>query len=154
MSHSPTPEQLKQLVGEKYSLVKTLRRYNPSGSYTPNRTCYCPFHDNVESPAAAIYDDDNGERLFCFSERKMYSSADALEILMNLDVYEIGLQLWQTMSPIEKTEWLSSHGNVSYTDVFKADKPQAAGNLELEVQIQKFKNRKISISELLNEYIK
>jgi len=155
MSSSLTTEQLRQLVSEKYSLVKTLRQYNPDGRYTPGQTCYCPFHDNVNSPAAAIYDDDNGERLFCFSERKMYTSADALEVLLNYDVYNIGLKLWQSMSPLEKTDWLSTHGKVDLAEAFKSKKEEPKEkNLELEVKAQKFKTGKISLSELLDEYIK
>ena len=29
--------------------------------------CFCPFHDNHNTPAAKIYKDDAGDSLYCFS---------------------------------------------------------------------------------------
>lgn len=147
-----TTDQLRQLVTEKYSLVKTLRRYSGSNSYHVGQTCYCPFHDNTNTPAATIFDDDNGERLFCFSEKKQYTSADALEKLMHYDVYELGQKLWNSMSPLEKSDWLAEHNVVDYNSVFVSkEKPVTK---QLEVKINQFKSNKITISDLLNEYIK
>ena len=148
-------DQYKKLVTEQISLVNTLYKYNPSGNYNPGQGCFCPFHDNTDTPSAFIYEDDDQETLFCFSERKSYSVADALETLLHEDIYKIGEALWTRMSSLEQQQWLATHITLDYTSEFSLDEDQIEEvNVELELSKQKFKKGKIKIDQLLDTYMK
>lgn len=41
----------------------------PVGSY---KTCYCPFHENKNSPSAAVYNSDGKISIHCFAEGKTF----------------------------------------------------------------------------------
>lgn len=41
--------------------------------------CFCPFHLNVNTPAAKFFDDNNDLR--CFAEQRSYSAFDMLKVL-------------------------------------------------------------------------
>jgi len=50
----------------------------------PNGKCFCPFHHNVNTPAAKVYTSEqsgNGGRLYCYSERKSYTPYDVIKKL-------------------------------------------------------------------------
>lgn len=50
----------------------------------PNGKCFCPFHYNVNTPAAKVYtseDSGNGGRLYCYSERRSYTTFDVIKKL-------------------------------------------------------------------------
>lgn len=42
--------------------------------YRINANMFCPFHHNENTPSAHLYSDDNGYRLWCFSEYRMYGA--------------------------------------------------------------------------------
>ena len=149
-----TTSQLKKLVVEKVDIVDILYKNNPDGHYHPGQTCFCPFHDNDNTPAASIYDNEGITSLYCFSERKLYTSADAIEILLNKNVYEVAKRLWDRMSDAEKQVWLSENSDESLEEAFSLpsnkDKPVS---IEIKKAENDFKNRKITIKELLESII-
>jgi hypothetical protein len=147
--------QLKRLVSDKVRISDILYKHNPEGHYEPGQTCFCPFHDNENTPAASIYDNDGVETLYCFSEQKLYTSADAIEILLKKDIYEVGRRLWERMNEVDKKDWLSNQVGGDYSDMFEFDKPTTDySNLALERAKILFKRRRITLKQLLKEYIK
>lgn len=150
----PTPKQLEQLVGEKYSLVKALRKYKPGEKYVVGQTCFCPFHDNENTPSAAIYEDDGKQSLYCFSERKLYTVVDVFKQLANYDVYELGNHLWHKMSDYEKKEWLKKNSQEDPADLFSKKQEVEEPSRDLAKARANFKYGKISLNELLGEYMK
>lgn len=145
--------QLEALVKEKYSLIKSLSKINPDNNYQVGQPCFCPFHENHNTPAASIYDDDKGQTLYCFSERKLYSVVDVFKDLMHYDIYDLGNRLWVSMSEQEQQIWLSKHGQY---DVYSAfDKPEGTVELPKEVKrsAELFKNKKIGVDKFLDDFM-
>lgn len=68
--------------------------------YSYDGKCYCPFHDNYESPAGKIYHDKEGDTLWCFSEQKRYYPADVLRknLMKGKSVASIFSNLWGKLS--------------------------------------------------------
>jgi hypothetical protein len=148
--------QLRALVKEKYSLIKALYKVNPDGKYVIGQTCFCPFHDNENTPAAALYDNEGSESMYCFSEKKLYTVLDALETLLHYDVYELGQKLWVSMSEAEQQSFLLLHQDTTdYGNAFSVkseEKPEI--NRELEKAKLLYKSHKLSVNKLLAEYIR
>lgn len=54
----------------------------------PNGKVFCPFHHNVNTPAAKVYlseEAGNGGRLYCYSERRSYTPFDVIRLLKYSD---------------------------------------------------------------------
>lgn len=148
-----TLRQLETLVKEKYSLTKALKKVHPENFYQAGQTCFCPFHENHNTPAAAIYDDEKGQSLYCFTERKLYTVVDVFKELMHYDVYELGYGLWQSMSEFEKQAWLAEHEEYEQSGIFNRQDTDVKVNKELEKAIALFKSKKIGLNDLLKYYI-
>lgn len=146
----PSPELLKLLVNQKMSLVKILKKANPSGLYEVGRPTYCPFHENYHTPAAVIYDDKDSQRLWCFSERKMYYVSDAINLLLNQNPYDIGLILWDRLTPLEQQQFVDSHSRSSF-DVQVVEKAKVTKEFE-EAKL-KFRYGQTDCISLLKTYI-
>lgn len=148
-------KQLKELVNEKVSLIKTLKTYSPNNRYSVGQPCFCPFHDNTDTEAAAIYQDAHTgkETLYCFAEQKQYTAVDALSSLLNYDIYEIGEQVWQGMSGVEQNNWLVSHNYIDTSSMFKVQKENSNQKEEqLATDISRFKYGQIRLTELLESF--
>lgn len=150
--------QLKKLVIEKISLTQALYKLNPDGDYSLGRNCFCPFHENTDTPAASLYEDDNQETLYCFTERRSYNSFDALQILLNENGYEIGEAIWNKMSELEQQSWLSEHMEVDYESEFNISEEEEEISEELDINLElakkNFKSREITVEEFLDSYFK
>jgi hypothetical protein len=165
-------QQLRNLVRDKIRITDILYKHNPSGNYHPNQTCFCPFHDNSQTPSASIYDNDGVETLYCFSERRLYTSADAIEVLLKKDVYKVAGALWDRLPESSKQSWLQNNGKTSYKDLFNEDlselkKSQSFSYSEDNIKDQEketnddiierlsdaFKLGKISLKAVLDKYI-
>ena len=53
--------------------------------YSLHSNMYCPFHENVHSPAAHLHTDSN--RLWCYSEQRMYGSWDVYKVTLMSGVF-------------------------------------------------------------------
>lgn len=148
-----TTKQLEQLVKEKYRLVDLLRKINPDQNYSVGQSCYCPFHENYNTPSAAIYEDGHWQSLYCFSEKRLYTSVDVMKDLLNYDIHELGYYLWNKMSEEEQQVWLSNNEEQKLTDAFSKGSNKADSR-ELEKAIAIFKKKKISLNDLLEIYIR
>lgn len=144
--------QLQDLVKQKYSLIKALQKANPEGYYQVGQPCYCPFHENNNTPSAAIYDDEKGQTLYCFSEQKLYTVNDVFTKLMNYDIYEVGNHIWNNMSNEDQYRWASENQDSDMAEAFSkpAEKEMSA---DVKKNIELFKNKKIRLDTLLEKLI-
>ena len=62
----------------------------------------CPFHHNVNTPSAKMYKDTYGWCLWCFSERKMYTTYDVYEKIMNIDPIKLAEMIWNKLPESEQ----------------------------------------------------
>lgn len=76
------PKLTKALVNSYYALTDFIELHE-FGS------CFCPFHDDTSGgkPSAKFYkDDEDGiEKLWCFSERKMFTAFEAIKLILHQD---------------------------------------------------------------------
>lgn len=49
---------------------------------------FCPFHQDHNKPSAKIFEDPDGDKLYCFTEKRMYSSWDYIKKVLNQDPWE------------------------------------------------------------------
>lgn len=86
---SPMP---KKFNGSKRELFYVFSKLVPISIFFEdvNGAIYCPFHDDVRHPSAKIYfdDTDNTERLYCFAERKQYTSFHFVLFVLKQDCTE------------------------------------------------------------------
>lgn len=68
----------------------------------------CPFHDGT-SDSAALFEDVEGDRLYCFSEEKLYFPADVVKQgLVNFTLEELFVFVWKQLSEERKAELLQN----------------------------------------------
>lgn len=145
----PTLYQLKLLINDRLSMVDVLNKVNPEGYYQAGQPCFCPFHENSNTPSATIYDNEGITSLYCFAEQRQYRPTDAIEILLDKDVYVVGEKLWNSLSQLEQEQFLRE--NVSIEDSFSTTQVKP---IDKKVQQAKtaFKYGKITAHELLEKY--
>lgn len=151
MSKGPTADDLKKLVNDKLSIVDLLYKYNPTGSYHAGQTCFCPFHDNTHTPAAAIYDNDGKQTLWCFTERKTYTPADVIDVLLKKSSYVIGEKLWHNLTPAEQLQFLNEQNSMITSFDLLPENTEEKKDLEKYKTL--FKYGKITLDELLKEFL-
>jgi hypothetical protein len=70
-----------------------------------NGKVFCPFHYNVNTPAAKVYDKDGKQCLYCYTERRFYGTFDVMRKLGYPDekIHEIvPREYWYTMIDEQK----------------------------------------------------
>lgn len=65
-------------INRNVDIVSNLEKLGVVVPY--NQKVYCPFHHNLNTPAAKVYvDEENGSgSLYCYTERKHYHTYDVL----------------------------------------------------------------------------
>lgn len=108
-----------------------------------NGLVFCPFHDNFRTPSAKLFKDDDAEKLWCFSENKMYSLADYYTKLQGYKLEDVFNYVWGKITDDEKEQYTNLFGDYSYE--VKVD--------DIE-KYTRFKNGEIDYKGLLQELIK
>lgn len=80
----------------------------------------CPFHPNTNTPSAKMYKDKYGWCLWCFSEKRMYTTFDVYEKIMNIDPIKIAETIWGKLSDEQKKQIQDLVGN---PEEFEEDVP-------------------------------
>lgn len=138
------PELYLKLVNQKYELIKVLEKATGQHYYLEGAV-YCPFHDNTNTPAASIYENNGEQSLWCFAENKLYKTSDAFELLFNKDPYVLGKALWDRMTKEEQAEWLIENGEDSTAESFDIEPIETS---VLDKSFELFKYNKITFKEL------
>lgn len=141
---------LEKVVNKKYSLPKLLKKLNEHNRYDYERPCFCPFHDNTNTPAAVIYNDPDGDRLWCYAEQKMYKPSDVLSKLYKQDIYELGSNLFSRMTESERAEYTKEQ---DYSKMFEDDSAEMKESKELMLARYAYKESKIKLSEYLEKVL-
>ena len=132
-----------EAINRKYSLKKLLKGM---GLNPDHQNMYCPFHDDESTgkPSAKYHPDT--DKLYCFSESKMYTAYHALKLLYNQDMDKVFSQVWTSMSTAERQEILDMYsleevssytGNPSTWDKYKP-------------LLESFKNQRIDYHQFKN----
>lgn len=109
--------------------------------YRINSNMLCPFHQNENTPAAHLYSDEDGYRLWCFSENRMYGAWDIYkEFIPDINTNKLALQLLNALPEERQKEILSDIDNEQELEV-----------LPYKDSLEKFKKREITITELLQK---
>ena len=107
--------------------------------YRVNANMFCPFHQNENTPSAHLYSDENGYRLWCFSENRMYGAWNIYkEFIPNINTNKLALQLFNAL-PEEKQKEI----------LLNIDDEQELEVLPYKDSLEKFKKKEITITELL-----
>lgn len=107
--------------------------------YRVNGNMFCPFHDNAKSPAAHLYYDKSGYRIWCFSEARMYGAWNVYKtFISNVNTNELATLIFNRLSKEEQQ---------SLFDEIGAE--QEPEGLPFSDSLKLFKERKISYTELL-----
>lgn len=109
--------------------------------YRINANMFCPFHHNENTPSAHLYADNNGYRLWCFSEYKMYGAWNIYKTyLPKINTNKLAQEIFNKMTLEQQKKLLNDIGIEE--DLNEIPYKQALIN---------FKSNKINILELLAE---
>lgn len=136
MKDNFTDTEIKILLSQMVSMADILKEAGHPVRTTGSM--YCPFHLNLNSPAAKFFPGTNN--LYCFSEHHLYNVHEAITLL-GIDYREYFYQLWNTSTDEQKTKYLNQMGEV------QAYEPQ----LKFKPSLIKFKNEEISYSQLCED---
>lgn len=94
----PFPEMLKRAGYEGYSY---------------DGKCFCPFHDNFNTPAAKIFKDKRGDTLFCFTEQRTYRPSDVIlrGLFPNGNLYKIFNGIWKQLDESRRSSIVDVYGS-------------------------------------------
>lgn len=65
----------------------------------------CPFHHNVHTPSAKLYNDKYGWVLFCFNEKRIYTTMDVYERILKIDPIEAANVIWNKLT-VEQQDYI------------------------------------------------
>ena len=82
-----------------------------------NGQIFCPFHDNYNTESAKLYRDNDGYKIFCFSEHRIYTSYDIIKDLLNENIYGVYNSIWQSLSNEAKKALEDSFGEVETDEI-------------------------------------
>lgn len=130
--------QLERFIINKY--VSMPKLFDSLGiDYRINGNMMCPWHHNERSPAAHLYADDEGYRVWCFAEHKMYGAWNIYKsFIPNINTTELASMIFNKLSEEDKKKLLNDIGNEQEVDI-----------LPYQEALKKFKRHKINITELL-----
>ena len=127
--------------GRKHNMLyELLRRDN--NEPRSSGVIYCPFHENTNTPAARYHNDIDGEKIYCFTEGRLYSLSDYYKTILGLNIELIFNRIWNVLSDEEKEEYKKLYGDYSYN--VEIDNLLLYGN---------FRVGKINYNELLDGLI-
>lgn len=107
-----------------------------------NNAMFCPFHDNVDTPAAHLYKEDDGScTIYCYAEDKLYHNSDLYRnYYPELDIEELANKLYSILPEEEKAKIAD-----------QINKPFELPELPFIDALQDFAHRKITYKELMKQ---
>ncbi len=132
------------VIDREMSIIDVLSRLgviNRQG-YSVNRSCFCCFHDNHDTPAAKLYSDECGITMYCFSEQKSYRSSDAFKQFSSIPIHVVFNKVWQSLSQEEKNY---------YMDRMNADSNKLTDEWRQTIsKLADFRKRRITYNDVLD----
>lgn len=72
---------------------------------------YCPFHDNTDTPAAKIYKNDEGDRLYCYANRRQFKPSDVIKRnLLKANLAKSFQNIWKQIPPSKQEALQNRYG--------------------------------------------
>lgn len=99
-------KRLEYLVIDKYCTFNYLLSYIDRGFRETEGKCFCPFHENTNTPSAKLYQDEHGECIYCFSEGKRYYPHHLLtKEIVPFTTNHVFSSIWNQLSLEEKAQF-------------------------------------------------
>lgn len=99
---------------------------------------FCPFHNNIHTPSSKLYKDKYGWVLFCFNEKKIFTTWDVYEKVMGIDPMVIAKEIWNKLTDEQKKEIENISGS----------QEDFAGDVPFMDELEQFKQGKMSYNRL------
>ena len=100
-------------------------------------TCFCPFHENVNTKAAKFFKEDHNEHIFCFAESQLYRPHHLLtREIVPFSVNHVFSAIWANLSDNEK-------------NTFAADLQQHVVEVDFTPHYNNYKKCKLKYFDLL-----
>lgn len=80
----------------------------------------CPFHHNTNTPAAKMYHDKYGWCLYCFNEKRIFTTYDVYQQILGLDPVKAAEIIWNKLPQEEQMKIRDIVGNI---EEFEGDVP-------------------------------
>lgn len=125
------------LVNKYINMFSLMDRYGMHPQEINNM--FCPFHYNVNTKAAKMYKDGDQWVLWCFSERKLFTSWDVYELL-NINPYTIAEAIWEKLNKEQQDNIMNDLG-----------KEQEVTEVPYKEALEKFRAGTVSYAELCKE---
>lgn len=72
---------------------------------------FCPFHHNVNTPSAKLYKDQYGWCLYCFNEKRIFTTYDVYERILGLDPVKAATIIWDKLDVNKQKEIMDLCGS-------------------------------------------
>ena len=106
-------------------------------------SCFCPFHDNFNTKAAKLYDGDGGQRIYCFSEARVYRPCDLLfRGIVEISVNALFSSLWSKLDNDVKASLVSLYSDNAAKEDFVIDEGS-------KLLAKEFSDAKISLQDFI-----
>lgn len=101
-------------------------------------SCFCPFHENTNSPAAKFFLEEHNEHIYCFAEGKLYRPHHLLTSgIVPFSTSHVFSAIWQNLSNDEK-------------NIFSEDLKYHIVSVDFSQHFNDYKKCKISYFDLLS----
>ena len=108
--------------------------------YRVNANMFCPWHYNETTPAAHLYADENGYRVWCFADSKMYGAWNIYKsFIPSVNTNKLATEVFNSLSEQDQERIIHDLGTEQELDV-----------LPYQDKLNEFKQHKINIKELLH----
>lgn len=137
----PEDDKLRAFIIDKLVPFPKILEANGYEGYSYEGKCFCPMHENENTPSAKLYHDVKGDTLWCFSEQKRYKPSDIYKkgLARKGSIASVAESLWKQLSEDVQESILSEYGKpVDY-------KPEHWE--ENRAELEKFKSGKRTYEE-------
>jgi len=95
-------DKLKEYVINRFTKMTDLLSYAGFQAHYEG-TVFCPFHSDEKKKSAKIYNDEDGDKLWCFAERRMYFPIDVFKHnLIDTSAGKLFESLWNNLDDESK----------------------------------------------------
>jgi len=109
-----TQQFMERVINRFISFPMMLKQAGLDG-YGYGGTCFCPFHENANTPSAKLFRDPDGDTMWCFAEGKRYRPCDVVKLgMLGMPVRGLFQNLWGELSIEQKEEMLAESGEKAH----------------------------------------
>lgn len=137
-----------ELINKHYNMGRLLTNL---GYDVSRGSMYCPFHpDEATGKPSAKYHSDS-DKLYCFSENKMYSSYHVIKLLYGIDTEKVFRDIWNNLSEVERREWFDKYDS---NGAMKENKEPSKWEIYRKSVLSKFQTGEVNFTQYKNALYK